>query len=157
MLSSLSKASGTAQIHRDWGVVKTSGGVRGVIALEAVLVVPLLSLFWDESSHLIVISSSKDLIDGFLRYDTVDGSFLQDLVVVARGWFEDILSYAWDQSSYEVSVGGGVSQCVPSFGGQLFKILDILIDEGPGHLDAFKTCAGSFAFLGVLELVCESV
>jgi hypothetical protein len=115
-LSSLSKASGTAQIHRDWGVVKASRGVRGVIALEAVLVIPLLSLFWDKSPHLIVVSFSEDLVDGFLGYDAVDGSFLQDLVVVTRGWFEDISSYTWDQSSYEVSVGGSVSERVSSFG-----------------------------------------
>jgi hypothetical protein len=43
-----------------------SGGVRGVIALEAVLIAPLLSLFWYESAHLVVVSSSKDLIYGFL-------------------------------------------------------------------------------------------
>ena len=75
-LSSLSEASSTAQVHGDWGVVKVSRGVRGVIALEAALVIPLLSLFWDESSHLIVVSSPKDLVDSFLGDDTVDGSFL---------------------------------------------------------------------------------
>jgi hypothetical protein len=64
--------------------------------LEAVLIIPLLSLFWDESSHLIIVSSSEDLIDGFLGYDAIDGSLFQDLVVVAGGWFKDILSYTWD-------------------------------------------------------------
>jgi hypothetical protein len=76
MLSSLSEASGTAQIHGYWGIVKASRGVRGVIALEAVLIVPLLSLFWNESSHLIVVPSPEDLVYGLLGYDTVDCSFL---------------------------------------------------------------------------------
>ena len=96
MLSSLSEASGTAQIHGDWGIVKASRGIRGVVSLKAVLIIPLLSLFWDESSHLIVVSFSKDLVDGLLGYDAVDSSFLQNLVVVAGGWFEDVSSYAWD-------------------------------------------------------------
>ena len=109
VLSSLSEASGAAQVHGDWSIVKASRGVGGVVALEAVLVIPLLSLFWDESPHLIIVSFPEDLVDGFLRYDTVNGSLLQNLVVVARGWFENISSYAWDQSSYEISVGGGIS------------------------------------------------
>ena len=95
-LSSLLKTSSVAQVHRDWGVVKASRGVRRVVALEAVLIIPLLSLFWDESSHLIIVLSPEDLIDGFLGYDAVDGSLFQDLVVVARRWFEDILSYTRD-------------------------------------------------------------
>ena len=95
VLSSLSKASSTAQVHRNWGVVEVSGGVRGVIALEAVLVVPLLSLFRDKSAHLVVVSFSKDLVYGLLRDDTVDCSLLQYLVVVAGGWFEDVFSYTW--------------------------------------------------------------
>ena len=75
-LSSLSEASSAAQVHRNWSVIKVSGGVRGVVALEAVLTIPLLPLFWDESSHLVVVPSSKDLIDGLLGDDTVDGPFL---------------------------------------------------------------------------------
>jgi hypothetical protein len=39
----------------------------------------------------------------------------------------------------------------------LFEILDVLVDEGPGHFNAFEACAGAFALLGVLELFCESV
>ena len=95
-LSSLSEASSAAQVHRDWGVIEASRGVRGIIALEAVLIVPLLSLFWDESAHLIIVSFSKDLVYGFLRDDAIDRSFLQYLVVIARGWFEDVSPYAWD-------------------------------------------------------------
>ena len=72
--SSLSKSSGTAQVYRDWCIVKVSGCVRGVVSLEVVLVIPLLFLLWNKSSHLIVISFPKDLIDGFLGYDTVDSS-----------------------------------------------------------------------------------
>jgi hypothetical protein len=53
-----------------------SRGVGGVVALEAVLVIPLLSLFWDESSHLVVVSFSKDLVDSFLGDNAVDGPFL---------------------------------------------------------------------------------
>ena len=75
-LSSLSEASGAAQVHGNWGVVKASGGIRRVVALEAVLVILPLLLLWDESSHLVVVSSSKDLIDSFLRDNTVDGPFL---------------------------------------------------------------------------------
>jgi hypothetical protein len=82
-----------------------SGGVGGVVFLEAALVVPLLFLLWDESPHLVVVSFSKDLIDCLLGYNTIDSSFLQDLVIIAGGWFEDISSYAWDQPSYKVSVG----------------------------------------------------
>ena len=115
-LSSLSEASGTAQVHGNWGIVEALRGIRGVVALEAVLVVPLLSLFWDKPPHLIVVSSSKDLVDGFLGYDAINGSLLQDLVVVAGGWFEDVSSYARDQSSHEVSVGGSVSKRVSGFG-----------------------------------------
>ena len=116
-LSSLSEASSAAQIHRDWSVVETLGGIRRIIALEAVLVASLLSLFWDESSHLIVVSLSEDLIYSFLRDDTVDCSLFEHLVVVAGGWFEDISSYAWNESSYEVSICGGVSESVSGFGG----------------------------------------
>ena len=76
MLSSLSEASGTAQVHRDWGVVETSWGVRGIIALEAVLVIPLLLLFWDESPHLVVVPLPEDLVYRFLGDDAIDGSFL---------------------------------------------------------------------------------
>ena len=76
MLSPLPKASSVAQVHRDWGVVKVSRGVRGVVALEVVLIIPLLLLFWDESSHLVVVSSPEDLVDSFLGDDTVDGPFL---------------------------------------------------------------------------------
>ena len=75
-LSSLSKASGTAQIHGDWSIVKASRGIRGIVALEAVLVIPLLSLFWDESSHLIVVSLPEDLVYGLLGYDAVNGPLL---------------------------------------------------------------------------------
>ena len=75
-LSSLSEASGAAQVYGNWGVVKALGGVRRVVALEAVLVILPLLLFWDESSHLVVVSSSEDLIDSFLRDNTVDGPFL---------------------------------------------------------------------------------
>ena len=116
-LSSLSEASGAAQVHRDWSVVKALGGIRGIIALEAVLVAPLLSLFRDESSHLVVVSLSKDLVYGFLRDDAVDCSLFEYLVIVTGGWFEDVSSYAWDESSYKVSVGGGVSKGVSGFGG----------------------------------------
>ena len=115
-LPSLSEASSTAQVHGDWGVVETSRGVRGVIALEAVLVVSLLSLFWDESAHLVVVSSSEDLVYGFLRDDAVDCSLLEHLVVVAGGRFENVFPHTWDQSSYEVSVGGGVSKRISGFG-----------------------------------------
>ena len=82
-LSSLSEASSAAQVHGDWGVVKVSRGVRGIVALEVVLIIPLLSLFWDESSHLVVVSFPKDLVDSLLGDNAVDGSLLQDLVVVA--------------------------------------------------------------------------
>ena len=116
-LPSVSKASGTAQIHRDGGVVETSWGVGRVIPLEAVLIVPLLSLFWDESAHLVIVSLSEDLIYGLLGDDAIDCSLFQHLVVIAGRWFEDVFPYTWDQSSHEVSVGGGVSKCVPSFGG----------------------------------------
>ena len=75
-LSSLPEASSAAQVHRDRRVIEASGCVRRVISLEAVLVIPLLPLLWDESSHLIVVSSPEDLINGLLRYDTVDSSFL---------------------------------------------------------------------------------
>ena len=75
-LSSLPEASGAAQIHGDWSVIKTAGCIGRIISLEAVLIVPLLSLLWDESSHLIVVSPPEDLINGFLRYYAVDGSFL---------------------------------------------------------------------------------
>ena len=95
-LSSLSEASSAAQIHRDRGVVETSRGVRGIIALEAILITPLLSLFWDESAHLVVVSFSEDLVYGFLGDDAIDRPLLQHLVVIARGWFEDISPYAWD-------------------------------------------------------------
>ena len=95
-LSSLSETSGSAQVHRDWGVIETSWSVRGIISLEAILVVSLLTLFGDESSHLIVVSFPEDLIYGFLGDDAVDGSLLQDLIVVAGGWFEDVLSYTGD-------------------------------------------------------------
>ena len=64
--------------------------------MEAVLIVPLLSLFWNESPHLIVVSSPEDLVYGFLGYDTVDSSLLEHLVIVTGGWFEDVFSYAWD-------------------------------------------------------------
>ena len=90
---------------------------RHCIALEAVLVVPLLPLFWDESAHLVVVSLPEDLVYGFLRDDAVDGPFLQDLIIVAGGWFEDISSYTGNQSSYEVSICGGVSERVSGFGG----------------------------------------
>ena len=106
-----------AQVHGDWGVIEASWSVGQVVSLEAVLVVPLLSLFWDESAHLIIVSSSKDLIYGFLRDDAIDRSFLQHLVVITGGWFEDVLPYAGNQSSYEVSIGGGVSKRVSSFSG----------------------------------------
>ena len=95
-LSSLSEASGAAQIYGDWGVVKAAGCIGGIISREAVLIVPLLSLLWDESSHLIVISFPENLIDGLLRHHTVDSPFLQDLVIVAGRWFEDVFRYAWD-------------------------------------------------------------
>ena len=75
-LSSLPEASGAAQVHGNWGVVKALGGVRRVVALEAVLVILPLSLLWDESSHLVVVSSSEDLIDSFLGDNTVNGPFL---------------------------------------------------------------------------------
>ena len=114
-LFSLPEASGTAQVHRDWCVIEASGGVGGVISLEAVLIVPLLSLFWDESAHLIIVSPPEDLVYGLLGDDAIDRSLLQYLIIVAGGWLEDILSYTWDQSSYEVSIGGGVSKCISSF------------------------------------------
>ena len=124
-----------------------SGGVGGVVFLEAALVVPLLFLLWDESPHLVVVSFSKDLIDCLLGYNAIDSSFLQDLVIITGGWFEDISSYAWDQPLYKVSVGRHISKCVFSFGSQLLEVLDVLINKGPGHFDVFETCAGAFAFL----------
>ena len=75
-LSPLSEAPSVAQVHENWSVVKLSGGVRRVVALEAVLTIPLLSLFWDESSHLVVVPSSKDLIDSLLGDNAVDGPLL---------------------------------------------------------------------------------
>ena len=75
-LSSLSEASSATQIHGDWGVVKASRGVRRVIALEAVLIVPLLSLFWDEPAHLVIVLSPEDLIYGFLGDDAINCSLL---------------------------------------------------------------------------------
>ena len=75
-LSSLSEASGVAQVHGDWSIVKASGGVGGIVTLEAVLIIPLLSLLWDESSHLVVVSFSKDLVYGLLGFVAVDCSFL---------------------------------------------------------------------------------
>ena len=76
-LSPLSEAPSTAQVHGNWCVVKASGSVRRVVALEAVLVIPLLSLFWDESSHLVVVPSSEDLINGLLGDNTVDAIFFR--------------------------------------------------------------------------------
>ena len=67
-----------------------------VVSSKAVLIIPLLSLFWDESSHLIVVSFPEDLTNGLLGRYTVDSSLLQDLVVVTRGWFEDVFPYAQD-------------------------------------------------------------
>ena len=90
--------------------------VGRVVSLKVVLISPLLPLFWDESSHLVVFSFPKDLVDSFLGYNTIDSSFLQDLVVVTGGWFEDVSSYAWDQSLYEVSIGRRISKCISSFG-----------------------------------------
>ena len=76
MLSPLPEASSVTQVHRDWSVVKVSRGIGRVVALKAVLVIPLLSLLWDESSHLIVVPSPEDLVDSLLGDNTVDGSFL---------------------------------------------------------------------------------
>ena len=95
-LSPLPKTSSAAQVHRDWGVVEVSGGVRGIVSLEAVLVIPLLSLFWDKSAHLVVVSFPEDLVYGLLGDDAIDCSFLQHLIVVAGGWFENVFPYAWD-------------------------------------------------------------
>ena len=78
-LSPLPEASGAAQVYGNWGVVEVLGGIRRIIALEVVLVIPLLSLFWDKSSQLVVILSPEDLIDSFLGDDTVDGSFLKEI------------------------------------------------------------------------------
>ena len=156
-LPSLSETSGSAQVHRDWSVIETSQGIGGIISLETILVVTLLALLWDESAHLVVVSFPEDLIYGLLGDDTVDCSLFEHLIVVAGGWFEDIFSYAWDEPSYKVSIGGGISERISRFSGQLFEVLDVLVDEGPGHFDAFKTCAGAFAFLGILELLRESV
>jgi hypothetical protein len=39
----------------------------------------------------------------------------------------------------------------------LLEVLDVLVNEGPGHFDALEACAGAFALLGVLELFRESV
>ena len=64
--------------------------------MEAVLIVPLLSLLWDESPHLIVVSFSEDLVYGLLGYDTVNSSLFEHLVIVAGGWFKDIFSYTWN-------------------------------------------------------------
>ena len=75
-LSSLSEASSAAQVNGNWSVVKASWGVRRVVALEEVLIIPLLSLFWDESSHLVVVPPSKDLVDSLLGDNTVDGPLL---------------------------------------------------------------------------------
>jgi hypothetical protein len=44
--------------------------------LEAVLIVPLLSLFWDESAHLVIVFSPEDLIYSFLGDDAINCSFL---------------------------------------------------------------------------------
>ena len=95
-LSSLSEASGTAQIHRDWGVIEVSRGVGGVISLEAVSVVPLLSLFWDKSAHLVIIPLPEDLVYGFLGNDAINGPLFEYLVVVAGRRFEDVSSHARD-------------------------------------------------------------
>ena len=116
-LSSLPEASGTTQVHGYWGVIEASRGVGRVISLEAVLIVPLLSLFWDESSHLIIVSSPEDLVYGFLGDDAINRSLFEHLVIVAGGRFEDVFSYAWDQSSYEVSISGGISKRVSCFSG----------------------------------------
>ena len=83
-LSPVPEASGAAQVHGDWCIVKASGCVGGIVSLEVVLIVPLLPLLRDESPHLIVISFPKDLVDGFLGNDTVNSSLFQYLVVVAR-------------------------------------------------------------------------
>ena len=58
------------------GVVEVLGGVGGVVALEAVLIVPLSLLLWDKPSYLVVVFPPKDLVNGFLGDDTVDGSLL---------------------------------------------------------------------------------
>ena len=76
VLSFLPEASSAAQVHRDRCVVEASGCIRRIISLKVVLVIPLLPLLWDESSHLIIVSSPEDLINGFLRYNAVDSSFL---------------------------------------------------------------------------------
>ena len=85
-----------AQVHRDWGVIEASRGVGRVISLEVVSIVSLLSLFWDESAHLVIVSLSEDLVYGLLGDDAVNGSLFEHLVVVAGGRFEDVSSYAWD-------------------------------------------------------------
>ena len=43
--SSLSEPSGVTQVHRDWHIIEVLGHIRGVVPLEAVLVIPLLPLF----------------------------------------------------------------------------------------------------------------
>jgi hypothetical protein len=106
---------------------------------------------------LVVVSLPEDLIYSLLRDDTVDCSFLEHLIVVAGGRFEDVSSYARDEPSYEISIGRGISKGISGFGGQLFKVLNVLIDERPGHFDTFEACASTFALLGILELLCESV
>ena len=72
--SSLSEPSGVTQVHGDWHIIEVSGHVRGVVPLEAVLVIPLLPLFWDKSSHLVIVSFPKNLTDGLLGYHAVDSS-----------------------------------------------------------------------------------
>ena len=95
-LSSLSETSCAAQVHWNYQVVEVRWGIRGVISSKAVLTVPLLSLVRDKSSHLVVVSLSENLSDCLLRDDTVDCSLLQDLVVVAGGWFENVFPYTGD-------------------------------------------------------------
>ena len=75
-LSSLSETSGAAQVYGNWGIVEMLGSIGGVVALEVVLIIPLLSLFWYESPHLVVVSFSEDLIDGLLGDNAVNCSLL---------------------------------------------------------------------------------
>jgi hypothetical protein len=151
--------SSSAQVHGHWYIVEVSRGIGRIVALEPVLGGSRLALLLIEPSPAGGSASSllEYLLYGFLRCDAVDGSPLHDLIVVGGGWFEDIFANAFYQAPGEQSVRGGITQYVSRISGELFEVLDILVDEWPFHFDGLQTGACAFALLHILELVTESI
>ena len=114
-------------------------GIGRVVALESVLGGSWLALLLIEPSPIGDSSSSllEHLLYSFLRCDAVDGSPLHDLIVVSRGWLEDIFTDAFYQAFGEQSVRGGIAQYISCISSELFKILNVLVYEWPFHLDGF--------------------